>query len=173
MTSNLINHLVRAAFLDVDFYNEVEVDVSVNKQVTVIVVVANVLAGIGAALATGSPAYLGAVAGAITGLVGWIVWSVIALFIGTRFLGGTADFGQMARVIGFAFTPLVIGIIPWLGFVGAAWALLATVIAVREGLDVSTPRAIVAMLPGWFSWLLLSLIVQGAVGFSETNVWPL
>ena len=138
-----------------------------------IVVVANVLAGIGAALATGSPAYLGAVAGAITGLVGWIVWSVIALFIGTRFLGGTADFGQMARVIGFAFTPLVIGIIPWLGFVGAAWALLASVIAIREGLDVSTPRAIVAMLPGWFSWLLLSLIVQGAVGFSETNVWPL
>jgi hypothetical protein len=173
MTPNPINHLVRAAFLDVDFYNEVEVDVSLNKQVTVVVVLANVLAGIGAALATGSPAYLGAIAGAITGLVGWIVWSAIALFIGTRFLGGTADFGQMARVIGFAFTPLVIGIIPWLGFVGAAWALLATVIAIREGLDVSTPRAIVAMLPGWFSWLLLSLIVQGAVGFSETSVWPL
>lgn len=164
--------MVRAALLDVDFYERVEHEPSLNRQVAVVVVVANVLAGIGAAVAIGANPLSGALAGAITGLVGWVIWAVLALFVGTRFLGGTADLGEMSRVIGFSFAPLVIGIVPWLGFVGAVWALVATTIAVREGLDIPTLRAVAAMLPGWAAWLLLAIVVNGVLGLQATSFWP-
>jgi hypothetical protein len=164
--------MARAAMLDIDFYAAVEADATRNREVFVVVLVANIFAGVGSALATEASLALGALAGAVIGVVGWILWSGIALFVGTRFLGGTADLGEMARVVGFSFTPLLIGIIPWLGFVGAAWALVATVIAIREGLDVSTPKAIVAMVPGWAAWLILSVVVYATVGLQNGAGWP-
>jgi hypothetical protein len=158
--------------LDVDFYAEVESDPTRNREVAGVVLLANVLAGVGSAIATDASPFLGAVGGVVIGLVGWVLWSGIALFVGTRFLGGIADFGEMSRVIGFSFTPLVIGIIPWLGFIGAVWALVATVIAIREGLDVSTPRAVTAMVPGWAAWLILSILVYGILGLQNGAGWP-
>lgn len=160
-------NVTRAALLDVDFYNEAERDPGLDVQALLVVLFANVLGGIGSVIATeatdtnGAVALaLGAVAGAFTGVIGWLVWSAIANFAGTRFFGGTADFGEMRRVIGFSFAPLAIGVVPWLGFVGAAWTLIAAMIAVREGLDFSTQRAIATVVVGWGSWLLIAVAAQ-------------
>ena len=78
---------------------------------------------------------LGMLGGALTGVIGWLVWSAMSLVVGRYAFAGTSDYGEMLRVIGFAFAPLAIGIIPWLGFVGALWSLVAAVIAIREGVD--------------------------------------
>jgi hypothetical protein len=55
-------------------------------------------------------------------------------------------------VLGFAQSPRVIGIIPLLGPVGSVWALVASVIAIREGQEFNTPRAIATAIVGWSAW---------------------
>lgn len=158
--------------LDVGFYNEVEHDRSATVLALLVVIVATGLSGIGSAIAAESNVVLGSIGGAATGVIGWIVWSAIALQVGRRAFGGTADLGEMLRVIGFAFAPLAIGVIPWLGFVGALWTLVAAVIAIREGLDFSTGNAVVTMVAGWAVWLLLSLAVQAVIDVQIGAGWP-
>ncbi len=167
-----IERVIRAAMLDVEFYNEAEADPSLNRSAAIVVVLATALGGVGAAFATEVNIVAGAFAGAVTGVIGWLVWSAISLFIGSR-LGGTSDYGEMVRVIGFSYAPLAIGVIPWLGFVGAIWALVAAVIAIREGMDFSTPKAIATMAFGWGAWLVLSLVVQAVLDIEISGGWPL
>jgi hypothetical protein len=165
-------NVLRAVLLDVDFYNEAEHDSSLNRQSFVVVVVATLMSGVGSALATETNVLVGGLVGAVTGVVGWLVWSWLALVVGTRVFDGTADYGEMVRVIGFAFAPLAIGVIPWLGFVGAAWSLVAATIGIREGMDFSTKRAIATVAVGWAAWLLLSVIVQWLIGVTLMPSWP-
>ncbi len=167
-----VDNIVSAAVLDVDFYRRAEESASLNRQVALVVTFASVLAGIGAAVAVEASVPLGAVAGMVTGVIGWLVWSAISLFIGTRFLGGTADFGEMSRVIGYALAPIGIGVVPWLGFVGALWSLAAAAIAIREGLDVSTWRALASTAVGWAAWLLLSVAANALLGTGVDPLWP-
>ena len=88
-------------------------------------------------------------------LLGWIVWATTTSFIGTRVFKGTTDMGEMLRVLGFAQSPRVIGVIPFLGPVAAVWVLVASVVAIREGLDFSTGRAIGTAIGGWLVWIVL------------------
>jgi hypothetical protein len=173
---SIIENTVRAALLDVDFYNRAEGDTSLNTQAAIVVIVANGLAGIGAAIATESTSArdLGvAVALAIaSGVVGWLVWSAVAEFVGTRIFKGTSDFGEMRRVIGFAYAPLAIGIVPWLGFIGAAWVLLAAVVAIREGMDFSTKRSVATMITGWGAWMLVTLGINVLLDWDMRASWP-
>lgn len=162
----MLQNVIRAMKLDTDFYNTVERDASFTPQAFVVVVVANGLAGIGTAIALADVSVLGGIVGSIAaGLVNWVVWSALALFIGTRLFGGTADMGEMLRVLGFAQAPLMIGIIPYLGIVGSVWMIVASVVAVREGLDFSTGRAIGTVVLGWPAWLVLQWLVTALLPF--------
>jgi hypothetical protein len=68
-----------------------------------------------------------------------------------------ADWGEVARTVGFAQSPgvlRVLGVIPILGdFIRAivdVWVLIATVVAVRQALDYSSlGRAVGVCLVGW------------------------
>ncbi|MGI9666351.1 MAG: YIP1 family protein [Acidimicrobiia bacterium] len=157
-------YVVRAAMLDVDFYNQAEADKSLTWQAGIVVVLATGLNGIGSAIATESNVFAGAAVGALVGVVGWLIWSAIAVGIGVKVFKGTSDYGEMLRVIGFANAPLAIGVIPWLGFIGAVWSLLAAVVGIREGMDFTTKRAIATMIVGWLAWLLLAVAVQIVIG---------
>jgi hypothetical protein len=95
------------------------------------------------------------VVGVISAVVGWFVWAVTTAFIGTRIFNGTTDVGEMLRVLGFAQAPRVIGVIPFLGPVAAVWVLVASVVAIREGLDLATGRAVGTAIGGWLVWLIL------------------
>lgn len=159
--------------LDVGFYNQIESDRTATFPALIVVIAATALSGVGSAIATEANIGAGALGGAVTGVVGWFVWSAIALLVGRGVFAGTADLGEMLRVIGFSYAPLMIGVVPWLGFVGAAWALVAAVIAIREGLDFSSPKAIVTMVIGWAAWLLLSVVVHAVIEVEIGGGWPL
>ena len=73
---------------------------------------------------------------------------------------GTTDMGEMLRVLGFAQAPRVIGVIPFLGPVAAIWVLVASVVAIREGLDFGTGRAIGTAIGGWLVWVVLQQTVS-------------
>jgi hypothetical protein len=173
---SIIENSVRAAMLDVDFYNRAEVDTSLNTQAAVVVVVANGLAGAGAAFATGTTSVreigIAIAFGVLSGVVGWLVWSVVANVVGTRVFKGTSDFGQMRRVIGFAYAPLAIGIVPWLGIIGAVWALLAAEIAISERMEFSTKRSLATMIIGWGAWVLASGVINVVFGWNMRAGWP-
>lgn len=162
--TSLPKNVVAAASLDTDFYNRAEVDTHLDLQALTVVVVANGLAGVGSSIATDANILIGVGLGIVSGVVGWLIWSLVAMWVGTRVLKGSSDFGQMRRVIGFAYAPLAIGVIPWLGVIGALWVLVASVIAIREGMNFSTKRSIATMAIGWGAWFGTSLVINGLLG---------
>jgi hypothetical protein len=99
--------------------------------------------------------------GLIGVLIGWFIWSAVTWFVGTRFFKGEADLGQMLRVIGFAYSPLVLSIIPCVGgVIGIIWAIAAGFIAVRQGLDLDDMRSFLTVVVGAFFYVLLTAILN-------------
>lgn len=167
-----LHNCIRAALLDVGFYNEAEQTRSLLPQAAAVVVLANALAGVGSAVAT-EASLVGTIAGHVfTGIIGWLIWSWFALVVGTQVFGGDSDYGEMVRVIGFAYVPVAIGVVPWLGFVGAVWSLVAAVIGVREGMDFTTGRAVLTMAAGWGAWLLLAILLQALIDIELSSGFP-
>jgi hypothetical protein len=154
----MIENAIRAARLDTDFYNTVENDPSYTQQAALLVVIVGALSGLGAAFV--NDGFIGPLIGGVVGaLIGWVVWSFVADLIGRSVFDGESDFGQMLRVLGYAQAPLALGIIPYVGFIGSIWALVASVVAIREGQDFTTGKAIGTVVVGWLIWLLVSALL--------------
>jgi len=170
--ATFVERMVRAAKLDVAVYEEVEGDTAATGQALGVVVLSSVAACIGAGTSGGVG---GLVFGTIASLLGWVFWAWITYVIGTRWLrepGTQADWGQLARVIGFAQAPAllrVLGIIPLLHglvfLVTALWTLVAVVIGVRQALDyTSTLRAVAVCFLGWLVQVVLAALVIALAG---------
>jgi Yip1 domain len=150
--ASLTRRMLGAAKLDPATYEEVESDATATPQAMLVVVLANLAAGIGVARELG---FGGLVVATLISLIGWFVWAFVAYFVGTRLLPGPrtrADLGQLLRTIGFSATPgliRVLGIVPgldWLlSLVAALWILAAMVVAVRQALDYDTTGRAVAV----------------------------
>lgn len=155
----MLQRAIRAARLDVDLYETVEADSGYTGEAAIIVVITSVLAALGAAYAPGDQSVIGT---AIGGVIGWLIWSGLALLIGTKVFGGTSNYGEMLRVLGFASAPNALAIIPVLGaVVGGIWALIAGVVAIRQGMDFTTGKAVGTVVVGW----LAAVIIAAITGF--------
>lgn len=185
-TENLLPRMLRAARLDVAFYNEVEADTSLNSQALLVVIIVAIASGLGSLLGglIGGSGLVAAITGLIVGILltvlGYYIWAYLTLLIGTRLFGGTADLGEMLRVIGYANAPNALGFfsfIPILGgliaLVGSLWALVAGVIAVREALDLDTGKALLTVLIGWLVVFIVSLLIGGLVGVAGVGLGAL
>ena len=160
--------MIGAAKLDVDTFEEVEADSSATKQAMLVVVIVAVATGIGLVATGGLP---GVILGIVVGLGGWAAWAWITYFIGTRLLPTAdthADWGQLARTLGFAQSPgvfKVVGFVPGVGLVifalAAIWQLVAMIIAIRQALDyTSTWRAIGVALIGFIPYAIVQSVLQ-------------
>jgi len=180
VTPSLTDRMMRAARLDVSLYNEVEADLNATSQALTVVVITAVASGIGAALGAaigGRPtAIVGALIGGIVAdLVGWLVWSWVMYFVGTRFFQGTATYGELLRTLGFAYSPgvlLILRFIPVLGglitLAVAIWRIITGFIAVREALDVDSGKAVATIVIGIVGYIIVLAIVGlilGLLGF--------
>lgn len=168
----MLERIIGVFKLDAQTFEEIEHDQTATGQAAMIVGVVAVLSALGGAI--GATFTDGAVTDElVTGFVGtfggWIVWSALTLWIGTRLFDGVADMGEMMRVIGFAYAPQMLGIIPCLGWiVGAIWSLVAVFIAVRQGLDLDNVKTFVTIIIGFIAYLvlvaLLSLLFGSGAG---------
>ncbi len=169
--NQLLDGMVRAAKLDIDFYEKVEADKSFFGQAMAVVVLSSLAAGIGSIGQTGAA---GILTGTIAALIGWFIWAYLTYFIGTRFLAEPqtrADYGELLRTIGFSSSPGIIrilGIIPGLNLivnlVAGIWMLVAMVIAVRQALDYSsTGRAVGVCIIGWIVQMVIFVIIFSIV----------
>jgi hypothetical protein len=154
----MLTNAIRAARLDVDFYNTVENDASFTQQAGMLVALVGLLTGLGNSFVL-KGFFLPIIWGVIGALIGWVVWSFITDFVGRTFFGGESDLGQMMRVLGYAQAPLALGIIPFLSFIGVVWALVAAVVAIREGQDFTTGKAIGTVIIGWIAYAVAMSIV--------------
>jgi hypothetical protein len=172
----MINRVVRAAMLDVNLYEEVEADTSLNQEALTVVVLVSILSGIAAflgGLIGGNIllALLGLILGVVLGVINYYIWAYVTYFVGTNLFEGTADVGELLRVLGYASGPRalgVLGFIPCLGALlslgGAIWALVAAVIAVRQALDFDTTKAIVTVAIGWVVILVINVVFGAVLG---------
>jgi hypothetical protein len=164
----MFNRIVGVFKLDSNTFEDVEHDTSATTQALIVVLIVAIISGIGsgfgATISDGSfvRSFLGTL---ISALLGWLIWSAVSWFVGTTFFGGKADIGEMLRVIGFAYSPQVLGIIPCIGgIVGAIWSLIAGFIAVRQGLDLDNVKAFLTILIGFFFYLIVFAVLGIFVG---------
>lgn len=142
----MLQRAIQAAKADPNLFETVEHDDGYTGEAGIIVAVVSVLGAIGTLLAGGG--FGGFIAALISGILGWFVWAGLTNFIGTRFFGGTADFGEMLRVTGYAQAPLALTIIPIVGLLAFFWFLYVAVVALRQGLDISTGKAVAVGIIG-------------------------
>jgi hypothetical protein len=160
----MINRMVRAAMLDVDFYEEVEADTTLNQEALMVVILVSIAAGIGAFVG-------GIIGGSI--VINYYVWAYVTYFVGTNLFQGTADVGELLRTLGYASAPRVLSIlsfIPCVGglvaLAGAIWSLVTAVVAVRQALDFGddTVKAIITVVIGWVIILIIQIVLAAIFG---------
>ncbi len=175
-THSMVDRMIRASCLDVHIFEEVEADTSATRQALSVVVLVALATGIASLGTTGLG---GLFVGIVVAIAGWAIWAWIVYLIGTKILPSHtthADWGQLARTVGFAQSPgifRVLGVVPAVGLiiflVVSIWMLVAMVIAVRQALDyTSTWRAIGVVLLGFIPYVLLISIALALLGANGT-----
>jgi hypothetical protein len=170
---SIINRMMRAARLEVALYEEVEADLSATNQALLVVVMVAVASGIGAALGaslsgTSAVGLVGRlVSGLLSGLIGWAVWSYVVYFVGTRFFGGTATYGELLRTLGFAESPSVLLLLSFVPVVGGIlsvvvgiWTLVSSFIGTRQALDIDNTKTFFTILIGAVALIIVFTIIS-------------
>ena len=194
----LVNRMIRAARLERPLYAEVTADITATRpamQVVVIVALVSAFAAfVGFLIDPPDPAWFGLDEGAeeaiaesllgtafvlglvltpILSIIGWLAWSGVAWFVGTRMIAADrqdVEFLDVARATGFAQAPgvlTVVAFIPLLGLVvqlGVLLWLLATgFFAIRESMRLTDGQAIATMVVGFIAYLIITIVIGGAV----------
>lgn len=171
-THSIVDRMIGVCRLDVHVFEEVEAETSATRQAFSVVALVALATGIASLSTTGLS---GLFAGVVISIAGWAIWAWILYLIGTKILPSHethADWGQLARTVGFAQSPgvfRVLGVVPVVGgiifLVASLWMLVAMVIAVRQALDyTSTWRAIVVVLVSFIPYALLMSIAFALLG---------
>ena len=120
---------------------------------------------------------LGALVTIAAGVLNYYVWSYVTLWVGTNLFDGTADAGEMLRVLGYAHTPQLLGLlsfIPCVGWVfslaGLVLSLIAAVIAIRQGLDFDTGKAVITAIIGWVIITIINVVIGLVLGVGAAGL---
>lgn len=162
----MIQHMIGAARLESSAYEAVEKDRKATGQAAYIVVATSLVTGAVSWLTTGAGG--DALIDSIVALIGWALYAQLAYLLGTKAFPAKetkADWGEVARTLGFANTPrflILLAVIPGLGglvrSVVELWVLAATIVALRSALDCSTGRAIGIGIAAWLAQLVILVI---------------
>jgi hypothetical protein len=112
---------------------------------------------------------------AIAAFVGIIVAGLIGVFIGGAWLhlwvlllGGAKGYAQTVKALMYGGTPsYIFGWIPVLGFAGAIWSLVLTVIGLHELQEIPTERSIAALVLAF----LVPFVVIVVLGLAFFTIW--
>ena len=184
----MIQRMIGAAFFNRQTYEEIEQDQGALGQaigVVLLVTLCGIVGGVIGGLMQGSAVLgilLGIVGGLVFGIVRWALWVSVMYLVGGKMLrtGDTqTSWGELGRVMGFAYTPGVLSVlsfIPGVGglfpVIGFCWTLAAVTVAVRQAMDFeSTGRAIGVVLLsaviGFIPWVIIWAIQLAILGGPE------
>jgi len=172
----MISRLIRAARLDASLYEEVEADSSLNQEALMAVVLIAAITGVVgffASLITGAgivASLLSLVWGVAWAIAGYFLFAFLAYFISSKLFNATTDFGEMRRVLGYAYGPTVLTLIPCLGWIVAPlWTLIAGVVAVRQAMDQDTGKAIITTIIAIVVVLVIGLVLGSIFGIANAG----
>jgi hypothetical protein len=165
------NRIVGVFKLDVATFEEIEADETATMQAALIVLVIALIGALGAGASASfmQVGFLNSFASSfVSTVVAWLVWSAVTYFVGTAFFGGQSDLGQMMRVLGFAYAPQILSIIPCIGWlIGLIWSLAAAFVAVRQGLDLDNTKALLTIIIGAIVIFLITAIIAVLFGIGQ------
>lgn len=143
--------------LDIPTIEAVEADTSLTQEAGTVVAAAALIGSLGA-LFTGKIWLF--IASIIITLIGWFVWAWLSAFIAQKvFNKTTTDTGEMLRATGYAYAPQMLGIIPFLGFLGMIWSLVAVIVGMRQAGEMTTGQAILTAVIGFLPAIIAMAIV--------------
>lgn len=154
--------LQHALALDANFYDDAHYNPNSQRLALLIVLLAAVSHTLGSLVIllinrASLPLLLGRLfLNGLSVVAGYYLWTFAIWKIGQWLKPIDPTYRDLLSPIGFAYAPQVLNfltLIPLLGrpieLILAAWSLLAVVVAIREGLDISTRRAIMISLLSW------------------------
>jgi hypothetical protein len=108
--------------------------------------------------------------GLVGALLAWVIWSALTYFIGAKLFNGESSFNEMLRLIGFAQAPRLLSVfsfIPCIGgllsLAGWIWSLVASYLAIKEGLDLDDGKTILTVVISFLVVILVNLFVLGPI----------
>lgn len=169
----LSRRAIGAALLNASVYKEVVADRKATGQAVGLVLVASVLGELRWLLSNDGP----------WATLGWMLWSLLAsllffvfytllTFVAARLQQGKGSFGGLFRAIGFAHAIWLLVILQVLPLIG--WVIpytlsilvwVATIIAIREAMHLSTRQAVGTGVLGMLVFLLPA--IAAAIAFPE------
>jgi hypothetical protein len=164
--------LGRLLRFDYTVFEEVRNDRAATPTALAIVLTSGILGGIGTVIWASQHDDFGGVdvmevilksliAGSIIQTVVWFAWVYITYMLVARVFGSTVLFGELTRVMGFAFAPVALNVlvaiaplaVPF-GLLSYGAALMLTTAAVEQSAEVEPRQAMLATLAGFGVFLI-------------------
>lgn len=177
----MIGRMLGAARLSSATYEDVENDGSATLQALLIVIAVTIASFVGRLLSGGDDINVitALIEGLVLGVAGWAIWALVTWMVGATILKTPeteADWGQLARGLGFAQTPKLLYVFVFVPYVGGViglvafiWSFACMIVAVRQCLDyTSTLRAffviLISFIPVAFLYIIVLIIVALITG---------
>jgi hypothetical protein len=170
---SIYDRMLGALRLNEATYEDIEHDEKATGEAAFIVVATSLVSGAVNGVLTGASSGL---LGGLGSFVGWAFYAWIAYIVGVKLFPGPhtrSSWGEIARTLGYANTcrflilfELVPGLQAITRTVVGLWVLVATIVALRASLDVTTGRAIwiaIASTIGQLIVIGLALTIAGAL----------
>jgi len=133
--------------------------------------------GLGAGAAGGAVFVMVLIVAIVGGIIGiFIAGAVLHIFV--YIVGGRKGIGQTIKALAYSETPaLLLGWIPLINIIGAIWAFVLSILAIRELHEISTARAVIAViLPLILAFILVALfaacLLMGAMSTVTVATMP-
>jgi uncharacterized membrane protein len=162
--------------LDPYTFEEIEADPTATTQAALVVFIVALIAALGSfigALIFEEASFSSSLSTLLSVLVGWVVWSAVTWFVGVNLFNGTASVSEMMRVIGFAYAPQALAIIPCIGWpIGIIWSLIAGFIAIRQGLDLDNGKTFLTIVVGVIAYVIVMIVFSIILGTTTALFGP-
>ena len=170
--TGFVGRMIGAARFERETYRQIAADDTAMVQAAGVVVLGALAGGASAAL---SVSLAGGEAGGFATwliistllvLLGWVTWSGVTWFVGTRVMHSQATFGEVARSLGFAQSPSLLrifGFVPILGglvqVAASFWGLATGFYAIRETFRLETRDTIVTVIVGFIAYTIIVVVI--------------
>ena len=167
----MVDRVLRAIRLEPSLYRHVADRNDLTNEAALLVTVIAILSSLGVLISSqfNLVSYVLQILNSL--LFGWILWAYIAYFVGTRLYNGRSSPAEMMRVLGYANTPRLLGLLSFIPCIGwlfafAGWLLsiIAGVIAIRESMEFDTNKAVITSVAGLLVYIIASILIGGIVG---------
>jgi hypothetical protein len=186
----LVERIIGAFTFRKGVYAEVENDTTFTTNAWLIVAVAAFLSALGGAAVAGGSftnMFLGALVGAVFGVVGFAISAFVISWIGASVFKAQVTFEEVVRTTGLAYVWNAVGVLGILGaimtvlgcivgpiqFAAAIAGLVAAMFAIKEALDLDWTSTSITVIIGWIVQFVFSLIagvVLGVLGIGAAGI---